>query len=472
MAASRHSRVLPSGTAIISDTRKQLADDYSLSTSAASESARRASRIQLEARYLTLFPDDGVRVISKIIVGSALAIPTNSQLFHERLLDAYLHASNPGSRQQLYTAKAIENLFGFNSTDDVKGKHGHSSLSLMITRILKCDDAGLRHKAMQKMFQTMETGSCGLVLSRMNGHTRCGDSIVNVVDQSQCGNLIDLLDEVLIKRGEIENLGSELDTTQYVSQLAKNGLQPEEIATEISGTSHTAYLNDMRLARKVVSLMLEAGPYMRETSSDRDEARTRLEEAFWTFICAGKPLGAKEIIALLKVNPSFESQLLIEQWEDKKFVIETWPVHEFDEIITRWGRVHKGSISILLPARSAGGPQRIVIREMPALDIRSAIGSERSFLELVNRPIATIHEWEHWCHFNGSYQGIERASKPIPSLNRKPHDSRVSEMMAFLEEQRWRMKNFDIDCWILAQRLGMTLPQYLLYNVEQSYKDS
>src|SRR4030095_15592860 len=51
------------------------------------------------------------------------------------------------------------------------------------------------------------------------------------------------------------------DTLQKILSLHRQGMDPQKIAEEINGTYHTAYIDDMRLARKVVSVFLDVAPF-------------------------------------------------------------------------------------------------------------------------------------------------------------------------------------------------------------------
>ncbi|MCC7345219.1 MAG: hypothetical protein IT573_09790, partial [Deltaproteobacteria bacterium] len=125
-------------------------------------------------------------------------------------------------------------------------------------------------------------------------------------------------------------------------------------------------------------------------------------------------------------------------------------------------------LSIFFPhGGERGGP--LILIKAPELDLGNEAGRRRAFAELMNRVKALAHEAEHWRHVTGNYFGTERASRPLQLAEASREERYVSEIMAYLEEFRWRARNLDADFWEISRRLGETLPVYLRGIADRSY---
>jgi hypothetical protein len=199
---------------------------------------------------------------------------------------------------------------------------------------------------------------------------------------------------------------------------------------------------------------------------DRNSAKSRdnilrTESAIMEFVRSGKPLGAIELIELLETNMSPEMRSLGKAYEEGNLELEFLTDAEFDGILARWGKAH---------ARHAlfEQPNRILLREYQRQGFASA-SEEVAFLEVLERLKGAVHEWEHWRHTSGNFEGIEKGGKSIDLGLITPHERLVSEMLAFLEQYRWSYKNFDDDFGAISRHLGQTPSQFFRNLADQAY---
>jgi len=257
------------------------------------------------------------------------------------------------------------------------------------------------------------------------------------------------------------------DTLESIISLSTRGLSAELIAQSINGTQHTAFIKDMRLARKVVSVLLDTYPYLIDPQK-RKVSRSNLDHAFWTFLDSRRKFGVEEIFRVLELNSGSETDSLLKSWREGKFLIEVLSKEDFDGLIRRWGKVGECEFCVF-QSRADPERDRILIREMPTFDGSTAVGEYRTYLEWSGRILGFIHEGEHWRHSSGNFEGIERGSEPI-RLDRIGRQERlVSEIMADLETERWSAKYLSLETWEIARRLGENLVTHLRNRADQNY---
>jgi hypothetical protein len=226
--------------------------------------------------------------------------------------------------------------------------------------------------------------------------------------------------------------GPEVDRTSFdaVAALARAGFDAETIASRLVGTSHTAFLSEPRIANGLVSLLTKNAAYLDPQNERRRLSRSVLLEEIHLRIDAGEPL-AEQALRELLTRTGFtvpESvAILIKSGQD------------FDAKVTAWGMAVGGE--------SPHGCRNTLFRrvngkgEIWLRDIEAASRNEKA-REWVNRLVAVPHETAH-------------------ALQPDFEDRVVSEVLAGLVEQGWRMRNYDIDAWVLAARLRMNIVQYL-----------
>ena len=241
----------------------------------------------------------------------------------------------------------------------------------------------------------------------------------------------------------------------------REGYDLEERARLINGSAYTAHFDDLRLARKVVSVLGEVYRLSVQAPRERNEASRRFFRAYDAWVQSEEPLNTQTLIELVQANPSEQTRSLVESYRRGAFRIVFLSGEELDRRNGQLGR-SRHSMGLFQPALRPGGMDQIFLREMPEIDTRTTAGNDAAFAELSFRLKSLVHEWEHWRHMTGHYDGSERNSEPIEISRIQRRERLISEIMAYLEEYRWRYLNMkEDDLAQVAFRLGLTLPQFL-----------
>lgn len=268
------------------------------------------------------------------------------------------------------------------------------------------------------------------------------------------------------KLSEISSEPQKIPTERYIDALFKNGHNYEQIAELLNGSVHTAYFNDRRLADTVVSVYREVTPYLRIPRL-REENKARLVQSFLDHAATHRDAGEYDLFRFLRAGRFGKSEFFEQAWRNGAFKVEILPDHEFQRQVQAWGRAKECEWTFFRKGRGRGEQDRILIREMPPLDISSHAHREASFSELLWRLRGFVHELEHWRHFSGA--GENGPVAPFLLLGISREERLITEIMAHMEEFRWRAMNSDDHFLHLARRLGDSVPLYLRNVAEQNY---
>ncbi|MCC6272728.1 MAG: hypothetical protein IT572_04620 [Deltaproteobacteria bacterium] len=242
-------------------------------------------------------------------------------------------------------------------------------------------------------------------------------------------------------------------TPNLLREWGSLGLDPEELAYELSGTSHNAYLEDIRLARKVVSVLRAKDRVRRTSEEDRRRAKLGLQSGILETLRSGGPLHAETLLRLLQWNPDRATQLLISDLKEGRLDIRVAGEEEFEALFRAWGQARRCDGALFVKAFGGMTHDLILVRELSPAARAAGESSHAAYEELMLRLEAVVHEWEHFRHFNGEIEmkGISREERL------------VSEIMASLEEDRWQsyFSPRETPLGRLARRLGQPLPLYL-----------
>ncbi len=380
----------------------------------------------LREAYQGRFPVASPDTYSSEIIESVLGTPSQLPKFHLALLEAFATAPDPGSRNQFFNAHAIQHVF----TDNAQARSwgGLENVLLQGLIVLALTDSAQPLQALHSIFEAMRHGLSQAALAKVIGDTP-------------------FLEEIRNKRDE-------LPTYQYLQRLARHGYAHEQLAKQINGTRYTAYINDMRLARKVVSVCADMELCIKEPHR-RTWASNLLGDAIKKLVRLERTLGVEELFVLLQIVPNPHIRAIRESWQERQFNIEILSPTEFDALVAGWdGPPVKYSLFI-----QGGVTQRdrIIIRQLPPLSLESYAAEQEAFQEITMRLVGLVHEAEHWRHTSGHYQWDEAASEPIDLDGISYHDRMVSELMADFEEYRWRVRHLDNMPYELARRTGQTL---------------
>ncbi|MFO1519893.1 MAG: hypothetical protein U1F57_09570 [bacterium] len=499
-------------------------------------SKREANR--LREKFLPAFPISGPAYSEEII---SVVLKTASGLphFHERLLEYFSEAPDRGSREQLYTAIALQDAFNANGLASSTGGLNGLLLQLVAGQILSDPRKTERHNALQSLVSAMEKGlsrtslqqisqifgyADGLhstttpayplpfeeqfrpqierewkgygtedviqllnfLYSATSGRFKQTSRYIRVFGKARNGKIYDprdidqalryarghpfgklilqrlfhvfALEDIPAKVRELRPESRE-DTVEVVLRYLQNGVPSETVAEKINGTRHTAYIHDIRLARKTVSVMQEIARFLPEPNLLRDLAKMRLDQAILSFLKSNSPLTPSILIDLLKTNPLPWLARLEELYRADGIRLEIVPKNTLDEEAKKWGAIDECD-ALFLCARHKDETDRILIMELPPPPPGD---QDASFLyaTLIHRLAALVHEFEHYRHTRGDYEGVEKYSSPLILRNIGREQRLVSEIMADLEEQRWRNRNIETDFWHIARRLGESLTVYL-----------
>lgn len=505
---------------------------------------------KLRGRFAAEFPPPSSENFSAEIFEHALGTTCDLPFFHERLLEAYARAPNRGSREQYYTARAIEHLFHVDSLGSSVGSFHNSLLQFVIGRVLAENSPDLRLQGAHTVFQVMEKG-----LSRPNlyqlinlysnspelntsttaqySHTfwqdhgkeaalawqdfRDNDKVMlfNYIYQASLGDSRDASVMIqLFRKARVSgiydpvHLEAALDLAQShplgklvlqrllhifmiqdrpekLKELAEPSWRPDLmaqfrhwrsqpeadplwIAQKIRGTQYTAYLDDIHLARKIVSVLGDVDEYHAQPNL-RYEATKKLQRAIERWIDTKKPLEAINLLNLLETNSSPQTKAIMFNWIYKDLEIEIVPPQQFKELFEKWGMVDTYNVGLFRQASRQGEKGRIYILDMPDIDTSKPEGALLAKTEIARRLIGLVHEWEHWRHSSGIYDGMKALGPPLSLKNMSPKERLVSEILSLFEEERMRNRNRDVDRWVVAARLGHNIITYLQDVAESAY---
>jgi len=269
-----------------------------------------------------------------------------------------------------------------------------------------------------------------------------------------------VVEDVPSKLKELLDEGDTPDTHLRIRELLNQGLSPPQIAERINATRHTGYLDDSRLAQKIVEVMSEALPSL-ENPKRREASRNLLEDAIEQFLSTGeKKLTTEKLLEFYQKNPSALSSWLVAARDAKKVRIEVISTEEFEARVKRWGKVPETRLAVFLRDVSAPIPDQILISELPKIDLTTRQGQEKAFNEILLRIRSLAHEGEHFRHFTEMMDFTAH-------LNR--HDQLVSESLAYTVEFGWRIQNLDNDMIEIARRMGLTLALHFRNVADLSY---
>ncbi len=267
------------------------------------------------------------------------------------------------------------------------------------------------------------------------------------------------------KLWELRPLAGKKDTAETIWRMLARGMNLEHVAQSINGSYHTAYLKDIRLARKVAYVTHEMFPYFQDPSK-REPEKEKLRKAIFDFLGTGKALSDYSLINIIKANHSSQVDSLVGAWLLGKFTIGLAQ----EEELAQWNDQDQYDIARFIPSQKPGMPHRILVRPLPPhLDLSTPQEKKTAYYEMHLRINAVVHEWEHWRHSTGNYEGIERLAQPIIFYSGNIEDRLSSEVMAYLEDNLWRIQNSDGGYIQVARALGVNLPLYWRNHADRAY---
>lgn len=260
-----------------------------------------------------------------------------------------------------------------------------------------------------------------------------------------------------------ETHASPESSARFITTLFQRGWTPEAIAEQINGTFHTAYSEDLRLARKTVSVTLETAEAIQHPERYQ-ERRKDFEKTLESWMDARRRMEKDDLYRLIgTLSPDYAQSL-----EPLKERIRIKTDLEMLAGIRERG-LSKDTLCFFLQNTRGTDQWEIWVREL--FSSPSSSLQERNQLQWEAEEFMDgfIHEGEHSRHYTGNSLGIERGAEPfrLGSISRK--DRLSTETMAYLEEQRLRFLRGNFTTWELARRLGVSMPQYLGAYADRDY---
>jgi hypothetical protein len=258
------------------------------------------------------------------------------------------------------------------------------------------------------------------------------------------------------------------NTLNLVRKGRSHGIDPETLAKAINGSRHTAYLRDMRLARKVVAVTEEMASYFERPLENRQRDRNRFYQVIQTFLRSGAELTPEALMDLINVNPTLQTQRIRERWRSQAFQLRFPPDSEMDELLKKWRHVSL-EVSHLFYGGEGLRPDQILMRPFPPPAANRPADTFSRNVQLTHHARGLVHESEHWSHFRGRFEGIEAGGEAFPILGLGREGRLTTEIMALLEDNQWVTLNVTDTDREIAQRLGLNLPLYFRALADHGY---
>ncbi len=269
-----------------------------------------------------------------------------------------------------------------------------------------------------------------------------------------------------LKQEEVQTKPVEVSAQNSISwnvlaERLNQGASEESLAQEINGSVATGGVSDIRLARKVISVLqdieaVKQNPH--DQLSRRFALNKRIEE---TLVVRGVNLKAEDYVKLLDYSSSSGAEFLSRASKLGHIKIKILSETEFSAQL-RKTQAHPESLdpSYQVKAYYNHADKTIVLRQLPSFDLGDTHSRLKATAEVRERLGSLIHEGEHWSHFNGYFEGRESRSSALNPNSGDRQTLIVAEMMAYLEQSRWEALNGDSRNIQKTSLEGKNLAQY------------
>lgn len=437
------------------------------------------------------------------IIETALETPFEKMGHYTSLLEICSRMPQAGTLEQLHVLRGIQEVFTTEADKTPTGGFDRMLLHELLSRGIS-EAPQLRQERLGKILEAMRQGitraeiyklfdefsysnrlslqdlrdfikNSTLVVQALRGGRYEAKDIYKVLAyalRSPAGMLvfrracqIFAVEDSPYKLKEITEGDHSEDKLGSIAWMVNNGIDPQLVAHLMNGSSATAFIHDERLARKVVSVMMDVEESLKNPHKV-EEAKRRVLDNVFAFLESGRPFTEEEMILLLEANTTPHIESLKRAWHSHAFQILIVDEAEFQEMASSLHAPSDCGVAFFVPRTEI--EDLIVIKNIPRPNMQTHEGISRARDEVVMRLQALIHEWEHWKHRTGNYDEMEVGADPvIYSLDR--HSRIVSEMMAYLEEERWTMTHYELSTWRDAARIGENLPMFLRNRADRSY---
>jgi hypothetical protein len=278
-----------------------------------------------------------------------------------------------------------------------------------------------------------------------------------------------IAEDVTAKLAELTQEGSaDQDTLSFIREQRRSGLSPQALAEALNGTHHTAYFEDPRLALKLVSSLSFFIPYFATPATDRRAWRLHFHDTLHSFLVEQRTMNVTSMLGLADLNRLPLTESLKQHFVEGAFDIRLLQEEEFASLLAHWKDLPQ-DVTHLFRQQEGNRPDQILVRPMEATRPDEAMNSERRYVQLTKRLHGLVHEFEHWRHFTGNFEGIEAGQRPFDLHHISREDRLVTEIMAFLEENQWVTLNITESDWEIARRMGLNLPLFYRAMADHGY---
>lgn len=230
-------------------------------------------------------------------------------------------------------------------------------------------------------------------------------------------------------------------------QALASGADPAALARQIDGTAATGGVKDMRVARKVVSVIREvqeAKDHPAELAHRKAKLLQGLRSAV-DRLASGAPLEARDLLKLLDETEGADFLVRAEKLGQVKIQIVS--TSEYERVVKAMDQAglpqEAGQVGGMYLRDNAGYKNTILLRALPPLNPETSGAKDRAMQALFQSLEALVHEGEHWRHFNGQFEGLERGGSALNPAARDSQTLIAAEMLAYLEQSRWRALNYE-----------------------------
>lgn len=254
------------------------------------------------------------------------------------------------------------------------------------------------------------------------------------------------------------------DTVGVIRRFERQGFSDKTMARLLNGTQHTAFIDDMRLARKVVSVGRDemiARMRFSQIQQKRISVLTLIDRAY------SEKWGLREtLLSLLYVLGTQESRSLLMCLREGSVSLEFISDLEMNCLASTMTQESESCISYY--RRMDHQRPKIYLRQLPANAYESGTAFFR--LSILRRLFGLIHEWDHWRQNTGRYEREECGGMSL-TLNadlRFRREATIGEIMSMFEEHRARVHLNDFEIRKRACQGGETLAQFFQKSAEEA----
>jgi len=236
---------------------------------------------------------------------------------------------------------------------------------------------------------------------------------------------------ILPAAGQQSHEASSIERGPDVFTPSQLTLTFEMKALSLLGSPLTAGIIDLRLARKIVSVMETENEVRTNPAASRNR---RIDLHLWLDRVTGygHVLETADVQNLLATLATPQTLSLLSSWSAEEFDVQWLEPVDFRHLARQRGLSNSCETAFYDATDEESEKDRIFLSRP-----EGSRPDEDPRIGVYERVLALLHEWEHWRHFNGRFEGIEAPSHPLPLGHHASRQDRlVAEIMADLEEYR------------------------------------